>query len=97
MFLLLRETLHGAQGSHNVMSLCEDTGPQEVKLSSTHTAHSRNCREPLVSIDEIRRRHGDLLQDTDEGGGCYGEDGPDGDGLLGISQVPRAVGSSHDT
>lgn len=36
-------------------------------------------------------------KDTDEGGGADGQDGPDGDRLLGVAQVSRAVGASHDT
>lgn len=35
-------------------------------------------------------------KDTDKGGGGNGQDGPNGDRLLGITQVTRAVGTSHD-
>lgn len=36
------------------------------------------------------------LKDTDSRGGGDGQDGARGDGLLGIPQVSRAVGASHD-
>lgn len=36
------------------------------------------------------------LKDTDRRGGSNGQDGARGDGLLGIPQVSRAVGASHD-
>lgn len=37
------------------------------------------------------------LKDTDDGSGSDSEDGPNGNGLLGISQVTWAVWTSHDT
>lgn len=38
-----------------------------------------------------------VIKDTDEGGGGDGHDGSYGDGLLGIPQITRPVGSSHDS
>ena len=36
------------------------------------------------------------LKDTHSGRGRDGSDGADGDGLLGVTQVPGPVGSRHD-
>ena len=38
-----------------------------------------------------------VIKDTDEGGGGDGHDGSYGDGLLGVPQITRPVGSSHDS
>lgn len=35
-------------------------------------------------------------KDTDNGGGEDGKDGSNGDGALGIFQIPRAVRTGHD-
>lgn len=39
----------------------------------------------------------EVKEDTDSGGGCDGQDGTNRNGLLSILQVPRTVGTSHDT
>lgn len=41
--------------------------------------------------------NGFRVKDTDSGGGCDGQDGTNRNGLLSILQVPRTVGTSHDT
>lgn len=57
------------------------------QISPAERAHPPSAPQPRLR---------QALKDTDRRGGGNGQDGARGDGLLGIPQVSRAVGASHD-
>lgn len=66
--------------------------PSQPDKAPEQVGPAEQAHPPPAPWSRLRR----ALEDTDRRGGGDGQDGARGDGLLGVPQVSRAVGASHD-